>query len=99
MNVLEALAMAGDMTIWGQRDNVKILREDAEGNKRVLPLDLNDPYVIFHPDFYLQQNDIVYVEPNKVKAKNSEIGSATGIWLSATSIVISVATLLINVLR
>ena len=99
VNVLEALAMAGDMTIWGQRDNVKILREDAEGNKRVILLDLNDPYVIFHPDFYLQQNDIVYVEPNKVKAKNSEIGSATGIWLSATSIVISVATLLINVLR
>jgi len=55
--------------------------------------------VIFHPDFYLQQNDVVYVEPNKVKAKNSEIGSATGIWLSATSIMISVATLLINVLK
>jgi polysaccharide export outer membrane protein len=99
VNVMEALAMAGDMTIWGRRDNVKILREDGEGNKRVILLDLNDPYVIFHPDFYLQQNDIVYVEPNKVKAKNSEIGSATGIWLSATSIMISVATLLINVLK
>jgi polysaccharide export outer membrane protein len=55
--------------------------------------------VIFHPDFYLQQNDVVYVEPNKVKAQNAEIGSATGIWLSATSILISVATLLINVLK
>lgn len=99
VNVMEALAMAGDMTIWGRRDNVKILREDAEGNKRVIMMNLNDPYVIFHPDFYLQQNDVVYVEPNKVKAKNSEIGSATGIWLSATSIIISVATLLINVLK
>ena len=99
VNVMEALAMAGDMTIWGRRDNVKILREDADGNKRVIMLNLNDPYVIFHPDFYLQQNDVVYVEPNKVKAKNSEIGSATGIWLSATSIMISVATLLINVLK
>ncbi len=99
VNVMEALAMAGDMTIWGRRDNVKILREDAEGNKRVIMMNLNDPYVIFHPDFYLQQNDVVYVEPNKVKAKNSEIGSATGIWLSATSIMISVATLLINVLK
>lgn len=99
VNLMEALAMAGDMTIWGRRDNVKILREDAEGNKRVIMMNLNDPYVIFHPDFYLQQNDVVYVEPNKVKAKNSEIGSATGIWLSATSIMISVATLLINVLK
>ena len=99
VNVMEALAMAGDMTIWGRRDNVKILREDAEGNKRVIMMNLNDPYVIFHPDFYLQQNDVVYVEPNKVKAKNSEIGSATGIWLSAPSIMISVATLLINVLK
>ena len=99
VNIFEALAMAGDMTIWGRRDNVKVLREDAEGNKRVIMMNLNDPYVIFHPDFYLQQNDVVYVEPNKVKAKNSEIGSATGIWLSATSIMISVATLLINILK
>ena len=99
VNVFEALAMAGDMTIWGRRDNVKILREDADGNKRVIMMNLNDPYVIFHPDFYLQQNDVVYVEPNRVKAQNSEIGSATGIWLSATSILISVATLLINILK
>ncbi len=99
VNLMEALAMAGDMTIWGRRDNVKILREDGDGNKRVIMMNLNDPYVIFHPDFYLQQNDVVYVEPNKVKAQNSEIGSATGIWLSATSILISVATLLINVLK
>jgi polysaccharide export outer membrane protein len=96
VNIFEALAMAGDMTIWGRRDNVKILREDAEGNKKVIMMDLN---VIFSPDFYLQQNDVVYVEPNKVKAKNSEIGSATGLWLSGTSILISVATLLINILK
>lgn len=99
VNVFEALAMAGDMTIWGRRDNVKIIREDEEGYKRVIMMDLNDKDVIFSPNFYLQQNDVVYVEPNKVKARNSEIGSATGIWLSATSILISVATLLINVLK
>jgi polysaccharide export outer membrane protein len=97
--VFEALAMAGDMTIWGRRDNVKIIREDEEGYKRVIMMDLNDKDVIFNPNFYLQQNDVVYVEPNKVKARNSEIGSATGIWLSGTSILISVATLLINILR
>lgn len=99
VNIFEALAMAGDMTIWGRRDNVKIIREDAEGLKKIILMDLNNGYIIFSPDFYLQQNDVVYVEPNEVKAQNSEIGSATGLWLSGTSILISVATLLINILK
>lgn len=99
VNLFEALAMAGDLTIWGRRDNVKIIREDEAGYKRVIMVNLNDKNVIFEPNFYLQQNDVVYVEPNKVKAKNSEIGSATGIWLTTTSILISVATLLVNVLK
>ena len=99
VNIFEALAMAGDMTIWGQRDNVKIIREDAQGNQRVILMNLNDRNIIYSPYYYLQQNDVVYVEPNKTKAKNSEIGSATNIWLSATSIVISVATLIVNILR
>ena len=99
VNILEALAMAGDMTIWGRRDNVKIIREDVNGNKNIILMNLNDRDIIFSPYYYLQQNDVVYVEPNKTKAKNSEIGSATGIWLSATSILISVATLLVNVLK
>lgn len=99
VNLLEALAMAGDMTIWGRRDNVKIIREDMYGNQKVILMDLNDKNLIYSPYYFLQQNDVVYVEPNKTKAKNSEIGSATNIWLSATSIVISVATLLINVLK
>lgn len=99
VNIFEALAMAGDMTIWGRRDNVKIIREDVAGNQNVILLNLNDRDIIYSPNYYLQQNDVVYVEPNKTKAKNSEIGSATGIWLSGTSILISVATLLINVLK
>lgn len=97
VNVFEALAMAGDMTIWGRRDNVKLIREDAYGNQSVVLLNLNDPYIIYSPHYYMQQNDVLYVEPNKTKARSSEIGSATGIWLSATSILISVATLLVNI--
>ena len=99
VNIFEALAMAGDMTIWGKRENVKIIREDVNGNKKVVVLNLNDPSVIYSPFYYLQQNDVVYVEPNETKAKNSEIGSATSLWLSGTSILISIATLLINVLK
>lgn len=97
VNLFEALAMAGDMTIWGRRDNVKLIREDSTGNQRVILLDLTDPHIIYSPYYYMQQNDVLYVEPNKTKARNSEIGSATGIWLSATSILISVVTLLVNI--
>ena len=99
VNIFEALAMAGDMTIWGRRDNVKIIREDAEGKKRIIYLNLNDRNIIYGDDFYLQQNDVVYVEPNKVKAQNSEIGQATSLWISGASILISIAGLVVNILR
>ena len=99
VNIFEALAMAGDMTIWGRRDNVKIIREDAEGKKRIIYLNLNDKNIIYGDDFYLQQNDVVYVEPNKVKAQNSEIGQATSLWISGASILISIAGLVVNILR
>lgn len=99
INILEALAMAGDMTIYGVRDNVKIIREDANGNKRIMQLDLNNPYLVFTPEYYLQQNDVIYVEPNNVKAQNARIGSATTLWISGISIAVTVANLLINILR
>ena len=99
VNIFEALAMAGDMTIWGRRDNVKIIREDAIGKKRIINMNLNDKNVIYSDNFYLQQNDVVYVEPNKVKAQNSGIGSATSLWLSGVSILIGVAGFVVNILR
>lgn len=99
VNVFEALAMAGDMTIWGRRDNVKIIREDDQGRKRIIYLNLNDRNIIYGDDFYLQQNDVLYVEPNKVKAQNSGIGQATTLWLSGASILIGVAGLVVNILR
>ena len=99
VNIFEALAMAGDMTIYGKRDNVKVIREDADGNQSVIVLNLNDPSIIHSPYYFLQQNDVVYVEPNKTKAKSSEIGSATSLWISGTSILISLAGLLVNILR
>ena len=97
VNVLEALAMAGDMTIWGMRNNVKLVREDATGKREIVYLDLNDADIVSSPYYYLQQNDIIYVTPNETKAKNSDIGQSTTLWLSATSILISMVNLLINV--
>ncbi|MCH5307194.1 MAG: polysaccharide export protein [Prevotella sp.] len=99
INILEALAQAGDLTIYGVRDRVKLIREDANGKKEIHVLNLNDANIINSPYYYLQQNDIVYVEPNKVKSQNSSVGSMTTLWFSATSILISLTSLLYNILK
>lgn len=99
VNVLEALAMAHDMTVYGMRDNVKIIREDKNGKREIHEVDLNDANVLNSPYFYLQQNDVVYVTPNESKAKNSDIGSSTSLWFSATSILISLTSLMYNILK
>ncbi|MCI6559112.1 MAG: polysaccharide biosynthesis/export family protein [Prevotella sp.] len=97
--ILEALAQAGDMTIYGVRNNVKLIREDENGQKSIHILNLNDANLINSPYYYLQQNDVVIVQPNKVKAQNSSVGSMTTLWFSATSILISLTSLLYNILQ
>lgn len=99
INILEALAQAGDLTIYGVRTNIKLIREDASGKKEIHTLDLNDANLINSPYYYLQQNDIVYVEPNKVKSRNSGVGATTSLWLTGTSILISLASLLYSILK
>ena len=99
VNVFEALAMAGDLTIYGLRNNVKLIREDQSGVKQIITLNLNDANVVLSPYYYLQQNDILYVTPNKAKAKTSDITSSTSLWVSATSILVSVASLLVTIFK
>ena len=99
ISILEALAQAGDLTIYGQRKNVQLIREDSTGQKSIHIFDLTDANIIHSPYFYLQQNDVIYVTPNKVKAQNSSVGSMTTLWFSATSILISLTSLLYNILR
>ncbi len=99
ITLLEALAQAGDLTIYGQRKNVQLIREDPTGQKSIHYFDLTDANIINSPYFYLQQNDVVYVTPNKVKAQNSSVGSMTTLWFSATSILISLTSLLYNILK
>lgn len=99
ITVLEALAQAGDLTIYGVRNNVQLIREDSNGQKAIYFLNLNDANLINSPYYYLQQNDVLYVTPNKVKAQNSSVGSMTTLWFSATSILISLTSLLYNILK
>ena len=99
MTILEALAQAGDMTIYGKRDNVKLLREVADGTYEVHELDMRDANIINSPYYYLQQRDIVYVEPNEAMAQDAEIGTTTRLWVRGTSITVSLGSLLYRILR
>ena len=99
ITIFDGLAMAGDMTLYGRRDNVKVLRESADGNKKYIMVNLNDKNVVNSPAYYLEQNDVVYVEPNNVRARTTYIGSAETLSVSVVSIFISVASLIINILK
>lgn len=99
MSIIEALAQSGDLTIYGKRDNIMLIREDASGEKSIHRLNLNDANIINSPYYYLQQNDILYVEPNKIKAQNSVIGSSTTLWFSFVSILTSLASLVVNIIN
>lgn len=99
MSILEALAQAGDLSIYGLRDNIALIRTDAAGEKHQVRLNLNDANIINSPYYYVQQDDVIYVEPNNVKAKNSSIGSSTTLWFSFIGIATSVASLLVNILK
>jgi len=81
INVLEALGMAGDMTAYGRRETVLIIREKG-GIRTTARINLNNKDVLTSPYFYLQQNDIVYVEPdNRVKTADTAPGNRwVGIW-------------------
>ena len=98
VSILDAIGLAGDLMISANRKNIMVIREN-EGKKEVHRLDITQPDIFASPCYYLRQNDIIYVTPNKTKAKNSDIGSSTSIWISATSILVSLASLLATILK
>ncbi len=97
ITIFDALSLAGDMTIYGQRGNVKVIRED-DGMRTVTEVDLRSIDVLDSPFYYLQQNDVVYVEPNKVRAGQSEINSnrTLGTYASVLSVLLTLAALIIS---
>lgn len=99
ISILEAITRAGDLTIQGKRQNILLIREQANGMKEHHRLNLNDAEIINSPYYYLQQNDIIYVEPNKIKARQATVDSSISYWLGLTSSVISLATLAITLLK
>ena len=98
VTVLEALAMAGDMTIYGRRDRVKLLREMDNGEYEIPELDLRDANTLNSPYYYMQQRDVLYVEPNEVRGQSARLGRTRELWLRGTRITISMGSLLYRVL-
>lgn len=99
LNIFEALAKAGDLDIKGRRDNVKLIRTKADGSHEIVVLDLNDKNILLSPYFNLQQNDMIYVEPNKSMAQNAwQINPAVGATITIVGGLSSIASLIIGII-
>ena len=96
ITLLEALSKAGDLTIYGRRDRVAVIRE-VDGIRTILYHDLRSSDIFQSPCYYLQQNDIVYVEPNKAKTGQSRINqnNSVSVWTSVISVLASIVTLIL----
>lgn len=95
VTVLEAMGLAGDMTIKGVRNNVLLIRE-KDGEKKMERLNLLSDSLLNSPYYYLAQNDVVYVEPNGSQVRNSSLGQNTNVWISITSLIITITALIVT---
>jgi polysaccharide biosynthesis/export protein len=89
INIIEALGMAGDMTAFGKRENVLVIREE-KGVRKVTRLNLNSKDVLNSPYFFLQQNDVVYVEPDRMKEVQASNNTRTLSIIAATASIVSI---------
>ncbi|MBO4758056.1 MAG: polysaccharide biosynthesis/export family protein [Bacteroidales bacterium] len=100
LTLLDALSMAGDLTIFGNRENVKVLRI-VDGNQTSFKVNLcSGNSVVTSPVYYLQQDDVIYVEPNEMRARQSTVNGnnvrSTSFWISVASLAASVGTFLLR---
>lgn len=93
ISIVEALGLAGDLNPSGQRNNIKVIREEG-GKKKIYTLDLLSKEIFTSPAYYLQQNDVVYVEPNQAKSQYAAYNPNTGLFVSIASLVITLITLI-----
>lgn len=84
VSVLDALGYAGDMTVYGKRNNVLLIRENQEGKDMAVRMDLTDKSMLNSPYFYLKQNDILYVEPSRNRLLNADNTLPRYLGLAAT---------------
>lgn len=104
ITLLEAIALAGDLTIQGRRENVKVVREETDGSMKVYSLDLTQGNkMLSSPGYFLKQNDVVYVEPTDLRKRETTVNGntalSTGFWISSASLLMSIAGLIVNLTK
>jgi polysaccharide export outer membrane protein len=95
ITLIEALTLAGDLTVYGKRDNILIIRE-IDGVKSFNRVDITKADFMNSPFYYLAQNDVLYVEPNQNKINVSAVNPSTGLIFSVISILVTLTTLIIT---
>lgn len=93
LSIFDALGLAGDLNITGNRENVLVIREE-NGTKNEYRVNLKSKKTLTSPAYYLQQNDVVYVEPNYAKSQDAAYNRSTGLFISLASVLISLITVL-----
>lgn len=99
VTLLDALAMAGDLNITGQRTNVKVIRETTGGQRQVYVVDLTKGAELYaSPAFYVQQNDVIYVEPistrKRTRDPNGNVFQTAGFWMSMATFLMSIGIII-----
>ena len=100
ITIFDALSMAGDLTIYGLREHVTVMRQ-VDGEQKIYELNLTSAQdVLASPVFYLQQNDFIYVEPNKMRANQATVNGnsflSSSFWVSVASLLVSLGVLIFN---
>lgn len=100
INLLQALSLAGDMTIFGRRDNIQVSREE-NGKRYIYLVDIRSTDFYDSPAYYLRQNDVIYVEPNKVRAGQSTINEnsfrSVSFWVSLGTSLLSIVNIILTI--
>ena len=95
ISIPEAVALAGDLTIYGERRNVQLIRVE-NGKKQFYSIDLTSPSLFFSPLYYLQQNDILYISPNGTRAGSSTYNQNLPLFVSLISVTITAIALFVR---
>ena len=104
LNILDAISLAGDLSIQGKRDNVLLMREQKDGSHVTYRLNLQKAGQLMQsPAFYIQQNDVIYVEPNAYRARQTTVNGnnvlSASFWISVASLATSITTSVVTILN
>ncbi|HPE40205.1 MAG TPA: polysaccharide biosynthesis/export family protein [Bacteroidales bacterium] len=99
ITLLDAISMAGDLTIFGKRDGITVIRE-TNGERTIYKVDIRSAELFDSPVYYLKQNDIIYIEPNKIRAGQSTINEnnlkSVSLWISVASLISTISLIFLR---